>query len=716
MFRADCLLLSLITKYIFKMKKGLLLLFSGLFSMATLFAGSVTRQQAETLAINFWESNVLMKSVAGGFTPEVGDITPIEDDKQVVYFQINMNPDGWIMVSATDAAQPILAYSPTGQIDLQNMPANAAAWLSQYQKALNEIIQNDLPGTLDILQKWEELLSMEADSTNRSTWSRGVEPLLTTNWDQGRYYNEMCPSDPAGPGGHCYAGCVPTTLGQLCNYFRWPETGIGEYSYDDPVYGTLSADFGNTTYHWDEMAVSLHNSNLAVAELLYHLGVACDLVYGPDGSGMYNHKAAYALRTFFKFAPETQYVFRDSTNMEWDSLIVSHLNRNIPMYYAGWSVPNINGHAFVCDGYQDEHFFHFNWGWSGSYDGYFYTDALNPGGSNFNLAQELVINAIPDSINYTYPAGCAGFSELNTTSGTIGDGSGPLYGYLPGTDCSWLIAPEDSITSIKLHFMQFDADEGDTLFIYQGGSATAPRVGAYSGDQLPDDLVVESDQAFLEFQTQSISGASGWLVGFEAQIPVYCTTNQMLTDISGTLSDGSGPRNYHNASTCMWMIAPPVAQLIDLQFETFDTEPDFDVVTIYDGNEVIGAFSGNEIPPMLTATSGIMFVVFTSNAEITAPGWTAFYTTDLVGLGENLSEVPKLAAFPNPAHDKLMVRPANGGVHTHIKLTNSIGQTVYSENSQRNEIQVDISGWLPGIYLLEVSSAEGRELMKVIVW
>jgi hypothetical protein len=111
-----------------------------------------------------------------------------------------------------------------------------------------------------------------------------------------------------------------------------------------------------------------------------------------------------------------------------------------------------------------------------------------------------------------------------------------------------------------------------------------------------------------------------------------------------------------------------------------------------------------------------MFVVFTSNAEITAPGWTATYTTDLVGLEESPSKEPKLSAYPNPARDKLMVRPGNGGILTHIKLTNSIGQTVYSKNSQRNEIQVDISGWLSGIYLLEASSAEGREVMKVIVW
>lgn len=96
---------------------------------------------------------------------------------------------------------------------------------------------------------------------------------------------------------------------------------------------------------------------------------------------MYNHKAAYAFRTYFKYAPETQYVFRDSTNMNWDSLLVAHLDRKMPLYYAGWSVPNVNGHAFVCDGYQGTGYYHFNFGWGGSYNGYYYTQNLTPGGT-----------------------------------------------------------------------------------------------------------------------------------------------------------------------------------------------------------------------------------------------------------------------------------------------------------------------------------------------
>ena len=135
-------------------------------------------------------------------------------------------------------------------------------------------------------------------------------------------------------------------------YFRWPNTGTGSYSYVDENYGEQSADFGNTTYDFSAMCDVPNAINTEISKLIYHCGVGVDMHYGVNGSGMYNHSAAYVLRTYFKYAPETQYVFRDSTDLDWDSLIISHLERDIPLYYAGWSVPDINGHGFICDGYK----------------------------------------------------------------------------------------------------------------------------------------------------------------------------------------------------------------------------------------------------------------------------------------------------------------------------------------------------------------------------
>jgi len=702
----NCLPLTLFLSKLIEMKKGVLLLVVFVCTLTT-FAQRVDADEAMQVAIQFWKSHGFS---ATSDLKDVVSATPVKYNDEVVYYQIDMAPQGWILVSATKAAVPVLAYAPTGTFAADDLPENCEAWMGQYQQKLNEIIDKQLISTPEIDGQWEEVLN-----GNGLVKTRGVEPFLTSLWDQGRYYNDMCPADPAGPGGHCYAGCVPTAMGQICNYFRWPNTGVGSYAYDDPDYGTLSADFENTTYRWDEMATSLNGRNLAVAELLFHLGVSCDLVYGPDGSGMYNHKAAYALRTFFKYDPATQYVYRDSTSMDWDSLLVSHLDRRIPMYYAGWSVPNINGHAFVVDGYQDDNYYHFNWGWSGSANGYYYTNALNPSGSNFNLAQELIVNAVPDSALYDYPSGCSGYSELTTTGGTIDDGSGPLYDYQPETDCSWLIKPTDSVSSITLSFLEFGLAVADTLFVYKGTSAEAPLLAALSGDLLPDDMEVDGDEVFVHFVSQSPTGSKGWLMSFVSEIPVYCSSNGMLTDISGAFSDGSGPRDYHNASACMWMIAPPGAQTIELQFNSFDTEPQFDLVEVYDSNTLLGEFSGSELPPTLTATSGYMFVVFTTNFDITAPGWSATYTTDLVSLPETGRKDQALTVFPNPAHQQLtMLTTLESGSHV-FELLDCSGRVVAHHNSEQSQVTFNVEALPVGMYFARLQYDGGVEMMKVMI-
>ena len=205
--------------------------------------------------------------------------------------------------------------------------------------------------------------------------------MLNTTWDQGNYYNALCPADDGGPGGHCWAGCVATAVGQLMFYHRWPNQGTGEYSYTHPVYGEQYANFGETTYNWNGMETYLDGPNNHIALLLNHLGVSFDMDYGPDGSGMWNHSAANSMRNYFKYGPQTQYIFRDTTTMNWDSILIANLDARKPLYYAGWEgVGSLNGHAFVCDGYAPDNFYHFNWGWSSSYDGYFLLSALTPAG------------------------------------------------------------------------------------------------------------------------------------------------------------------------------------------------------------------------------------------------------------------------------------------------------------------------------------------------
>ena len=537
------------------MKKLFTLFF--VLSIFCINAKEIDVKQAKKVALNFYYERVNFNQKSTYSDLKITDHFIINGSETIALHCFNINKGGFVIVSGDDGFLPVLGYSFTGKYSDIDQPPQFEDWIKFYIDQINYAIENKIQPSDEVTLLWKHLLTQDVNELSDFSGRDEVEPLLTTTWNQGRYYNEMCPADENGPGGHTYAGCVPVAMGQVLNYFRFPLQGLGSYSYYCPPYDTLSVNFGNTTYRWDEMALYLSGSNLAVAELLYHLGVSCDLVYGPNGSGMYNHKAAYSLRTYFKLSPETIYAYRDSTSMDWDSLLITHLDRKIPMYYAGWSVPNINGHAFVCDGYQEGNYYHFNWGWGGSSDGYFYTDALNPGGSNFNLAQELIINAYPDTLLYQYPYYCQGEKTLLTFDGTIDDGSGPIHNYQNNMDCSWLISPEDSVNFIELEFLKFNISANDTLFVFDGESTSDPLLGAFTGSTIPEIIYSSGEKLFLKFTTNDTLTEKGWLVAYFSDVAIFCTpTITTYTAVGDTLSDGSGTYNYKNSTICLWQIAP----------------------------------------------------------------------------------------------------------------------------------------------------------------
>jgi hypothetical protein len=65
-----------------------------------------------------------------------------------------------------------------------------------------------------------------------------------------------------------------------------------------------------------------------------------------------------------------------------------------PMVFSGFGTA---GHAFNIDGFNKDHF-HVNWGWSGSYNGYYLLTALKPGTSDFSQGEGAVMGAFPDTM------------------------------------------------------------------------------------------------------------------------------------------------------------------------------------------------------------------------------------------------------------------------------------------------------------------------------
>ncbi|MBM3436811.1 MAG: hypothetical protein FJY07_11415, partial [Bacteroidetes bacterium] len=464
-------------------------------------------------------------------------------------------------------------------------------------------------------------------------------------------------------------------------------------------------------------------------ELLYHMGVSVDMDYGPDGSGMWNHKAAFSLRTYFKFDPQTQYLYRDSTNLDWDSVIVAHLDRGIPMYYAGWSVPNVSGHAFVCDGYQTTEYFHFNWGWGGSYDGYFYIDNLVPGGSNFNLAQELIINACPDTLNYSYPAFCSGSDTLTDLNGTIDDGSGPSSGYENNAQCSWLISPqtiEDSVTSIQIHFDRFDTEENhDFLTVYDGESTASPVLGQFSGTIIPPSLSSTANKVLIVFQSDGNTTGNGWFISYNSIVPDWCSGMQLVTAWNDTISDGSGSFYYQNGTICMWNIQPPGATELTVNFLGFDTEENKDLVKIYDsGSNLLlatysGTYTGGNLPEPVTSPSGKMLITFSTNGTVTRPGWSAYYHAFITGMENKQEPKDHFIVSPNPFKEKITIRTDEDfEEQMTVTITDLFGKCCYQAYlpSYYQHFSLDIGLFhLPcSVYLLNISGLSSHYRQKIV--
>jgi hypothetical protein len=117
--------------------------------------------------------------------------------------------------------------------------------------------------------------------------------------------------------------------------------------------------------------------------------------FGTDGSGTQTSYAAAALRNYFLFPQNILYKRRNGTDAEWHNQLNDQLLYGRPIIYAGDAGDGKPGHAFNIDGVTNSIYYHINWGWSGSNNGYYTLDALNPGSNNFNENQAAVFGIQP---------------------------------------------------------------------------------------------------------------------------------------------------------------------------------------------------------------------------------------------------------------------------------------------------------------------------------
>lgn len=356
-----------------------------------LSAKQIGANEAINIAGRFARQHSRLASLSGNAAPELAYTASSSLGNN--FYVYNLAKGGFVIVSADDCVEQVLGYSESGHFDIATAPDNMQYLLREYQSEINYAIEHQ---TLQ-LPASNMLLPVESSGEAR----QAVAPLVSTKWNQSDPYNNLCPMYDADR--RCVTGCAATAAAQILNYFEWPATGLGSNTYTCTINETatsLSLDFTQTTFDWANMLDVYNESatdeqNTAVATLMYNVGVAFNMNYGLS-SGSTTQAAYRAFVNNFNYDRSLKYAARANHSItEWNEMVYNELANRRPVFYAGYN--SSSGHAFVCDGYSSDNFFHINWGWGGTSDGYFKLSALTPGtqgiggsDSGYNSRQEII--------------------------------------------------------------------------------------------------------------------------------------------------------------------------------------------------------------------------------------------------------------------------------------------------------------------------------------
>lgn len=336
------------------------------------------------------------------------------------------NPKGgWVIVAGDDALSPILAYSPDGEFDANNIPAPTKAWFRGINKNVSKARNNNIVATASIQKEWLE----------PRTLSKGLSSgklIETANWNQDSPYNDKCPKI-TGESGRSASGCVATAMAIYLRQQQWPEHGKGTLS----GYTTSTKSYKVSGFSIDDHYYNLTNIPLtdgatsswtdaqktAVAQLIYDCGVMVQMDYSYTGSGAMSSDIIPALQAhmYYSGAAVEKY-HTDFNNQEWFNMIKAEIDADRVILYGGSDINDNGGHQFICDGYDANYNIHINWGWGGSCNAYYsvsYIGDKKSTGVNavFNYYDSAIFGLVKDEQGTSKESAYLSMSEYNNYCG-----------------------------------------------------------------------------------------------------------------------------------------------------------------------------------------------------------------------------------------------------------------------------------------------------------
>ena len=327
-----------------------------------------------------WDKDVEIVNISPRYLP----------GREVGYYMVDLGDAGWVLVSGDDVVQPVLAYSFENRMSPESTWNDAARYLLQlYRQEITSAIRNP---ELKRDGRWDR---PTLPSMTKAVSAPPVTPFIDVNWNQNGGWNMFCPVDEAGPSGHAYVGCVAVAMGQAMSVYEYPARPKGIKSYVHDVYGSIAVNYNLADpYEWNKMSATSPDSFNAI--LLYHLAVSVEMDFGPVESGAYVRNAGSALQQYFSYPQTVKFKDRYADEQLWDALLIDELTAGRPIIYRG--VNDDGGHAWNIDGYYDMSgtaYYHMNFGWSGSQNGYYTLNNIDPLSTPFDGSQGALIGIAP---------------------------------------------------------------------------------------------------------------------------------------------------------------------------------------------------------------------------------------------------------------------------------------------------------------------------------
>lgn len=334
-------------------------------------------------------------------------------DCMTLAFAFELNPAGYIVISADNELPPVIAFSYTNNCRIEGEENSVLLDMIKTDMELRLSSLHDAPSELLQLHRtwWEEYSSREyvllSDLLLEQWPPAGTTPTegwLMENWTQGAPYNNYCPMDNIS-GYRSVAGCPAVAMASILNF---EETTNGtQFSDTDDYYHNYHENYWIDDDHvahdfpsWSELNVYLDTleshyvnhetiTHLDKATLVYACGAACKQVYTSSGSGTFGVGQAYDAYLKFNF---TDCSLLDASSDSLYERLSDNMMGAMPAHLAivDAELPTC-GHNLIIDGYNTDEFYHLNFGWGGSYNGW-YQFPLTGMPYNMNIIEGIILD------------------------------------------------------------------------------------------------------------------------------------------------------------------------------------------------------------------------------------------------------------------------------------------------------------------------------------